>query len=115
MALALVSSFGLHWAFFQSVAWVGMVITYSQDGTFTQALEKTFDGKHPCSLCNHIAQAQKSHNKSDRNLEVKKLEFISAAQPIAFASPGNFQLQSVGNSSAPQFALTPPVPPPRHV
>jgi hypothetical protein len=115
MAAALVSSIGLHWAFFQSVAWVGMVITYSQDSTLTQALEKTFDGKHPCSLCNHIAQAQKSQKKSERNFEVKKLEFISAAQPIAFTGPSHFQLQSVGNSSAPQFALAPPVPPPRHV
>jgi hypothetical protein len=74
MALALVSSIGLHWAFFQSVAWVGMVITYSQEGTLTQAIVKTFDGKHPCSLCNQIAKAQKSQKKSGSGtFEVKKL------------------------------------------
>ena len=115
MAAALVSSIGLHWAFFQSVAWVNMVITYSQEGTLTQAFVKTFDGKHPCSLCNQIAQAQKSQKKSDRHFEVKKLEFISAAQLITFAGPIRFQVQSVGNSSAPQLSETPPVPPPRHV
>jgi hypothetical protein len=115
MAAALVGSIGLHWAFFQSVAWVGMVITYSQEGTLTEAIAKTFDGKHPCSLCNHIAQAQKSQKKSDRHFEVKKLEFISARQVIAFAAPTHFQLQSQGNASAPQFRQTPPVPPPRHV
>ena len=114
MAVALVSSIGLHWAFFQSVAWVGMVITYSQEGSLTQALVKTFDGKHPCSLCNQIAQAQKSQKKSDRHFEVKKLEFISAGHVIAFASPTRFQVQSVGDSSAPQFSETPLVPPPRH-
>jgi hypothetical protein len=115
MAAALVSSIGLHWAFFQSVAWVGMVITYSQGATLTQAIVKTFDGKHPCSLCTQIAQAQKSQKKSDRHFEVKKLEFISAGQVIAFAVPSHFQLISIGNSSAPQFSETPPVPPPRHV
>ena len=115
MAVALVSSIGLHWALFQSVAWVGMVITYSQDGSLTQALVKTFDGKHPCSLCNQIAQAQKSQKKSDRHFEVKKLEFISAGQVTALAAPIHFQVQSVGDSSAPQLSETPPVPPPRHV
>jgi hypothetical protein len=113
MALALVSSIGLHWAFFQSVAWVGMVITYSQKGTLTQAIVKTFDGKHPCSLCNQIAKAQKSQKKSDRHFEVKKLEFISAVQVIASYAPNHFQLQSAGNSSAPQFSEIPPLPPPR--
>jgi hypothetical protein len=90
-----------------------MVITYSQEGTLTQALAKTFDGKHPCSLCNQIAQAQKSQKKSDRHLEVKKLEFISAVQVIASYAPNHFQLQSAGNSSAPQFSEIPPLPPPR--
>ena len=115
MAAALVSSIGLHWAIFQSVAWFGMVITYSQGATLTQALVKTFDGKHPCSLCNQIAQAQKSQKKSDRHFEVKKLEFVSTGQVITFAAPSHFQLQSAGNSSAPQSPETPPVPPPRHV
>jgi hypothetical protein len=115
MALALVSSIGLHWAFFQSVAWVGMVITYSQEGTLTQALAKTFDGKHPCSLCNQIAQAQKSQKKSDRHFDIKKLEFISAAQVIASYAPNHFQVQTAANSSAPQLCETPPLPPPRQV
>ncbi len=114
MAAALVSSIGLHWALFQSVAWVGMVITYSQDAPLTEALVKTFDGKHPCSLCNHIAQAQKSQKKSDRHFELKKLEFISAAQVPASPPPTHFQLLSASNSSAPQFPETPPVPPPRN-
>ena len=113
MAVALVSSIGLHWAFFQSVAWVGMVITYSQEGSLTQALVKTFDGKHPCSLCNHIAQAKQSQKKSDRHFEAKKLEFVCAGKISFLAHPTHFQLQSAGNSSAPEFSETPPVPPPR--
>lgn len=115
MAAALASSIGLHWAFFQSVAWVGMVVTYSQEGTLTEALVKTFDGKHPCSLCNQIAQAQKSQKKSDRHFEIKKFEFINTGQVIALAAPSHFHLPTAGNSSAPQFFETPPVPPPRHV
>ena len=113
MAVALVSSIGLHWAFFQSVAWVGMVISYSQEGTLTEAIVKTFDGKHPCSLCNQIAQAQKSQKKSDRPFDLKKFEFISAGQVITFVVPSDFHLQSASNSSAAQLPDTPPVPPPR--
>ena len=115
MAIALASSIGLHWAFFQSVAWVGMVITYSQEGSLTEALVKTFDGKHPCSLCNHIAQAKQSQKKSDRHFEPKKLEFICASQVISLVPPLHSQLQRAGNSTALQFSETPPAPPPRLV
>jgi hypothetical protein len=55
---ALAGSIGLHWGFFQSVAWVGMVINYSHDAPLPEALVKTFDGKHPCCLCKEIAKGK---------------------------------------------------------
>ena len=50
IVLALAGSIGLHWAFLQSVAWDGMVISYSEDAPLSEALAKTFDGRHPCFL-----------------------------------------------------------------
>src|SRR5581483_1507316 len=80
VALALAGSIGLHWAFFQSVAWVGMVISYSQQAPLTEALSQTFDGKHPCSLCNKIAEAKKGQHKSERQFEAKKLECVDLSR-----------------------------------
>src|SRR3974390_2687524 len=110
MAAALAGSIGLHWAFFQSVAWVGMVITYSQESTLTDALGKTFDGKHPCSLCKQIAKEQKAQKKSDRQFEGKRLEFISSRKTIVFTPPTVFCLQTTANDFAPRISDSPPVP-----
>jgi hypothetical protein len=48
LALALAGSIGLHWAFLQAVAWTGMVASYACILPISEALQKTFDGKHPC-------------------------------------------------------------------
>jgi len=62
--LVLTLTLGLHWAVLQSVAWTGMLVQYSRDATFVEALQKTFDGKHPCSLCRFIQQGGKSERDS---------------------------------------------------
>ena len=40
----LILTIGGHWAVLQSVAWVGMAVSYSQNASFKEALQKTFDG-----------------------------------------------------------------------
>ena len=52
--LMLVMLIGGHWGMLQVVAWTGMLIDYSQDATFTEAWDKTFDGNHPCSICKTV-------------------------------------------------------------
>ena len=47
VACALILAVGAHWAVLQSVAWTGMVISYSQNAPLTEALQKTFDGDYP--------------------------------------------------------------------
>ncbi len=46
---------GGHWGMLQVVAWTGMVITYSRDASLGEAVRKTFDGDHPCALCNEVS------------------------------------------------------------
>ena len=113
MALGLAASIGLHWAFFQSVAWVGMVISYSQRAPLKEALVKTFDGQHPCLLCKQIAQERKGQHKSDRQFEPKKLEFVSFGQLLTLVPPPRFYLFRAADAWAPQLLYSPPVPPPR--
>src|SRR5579859_4246529 len=45
---------GGQWLMLQSVAWVNMARTYSQETTWSKALTQTFDGNHPCRLCRFI-------------------------------------------------------------
>ena len=113
IVLALAGSIGLHWAFLQSVAWVGMMINYSEDASFTEALVKTFDGRHPCSLCKRIAQSNRAEKKPEYRSEWQKFEFSYSPVAFVFCAPSHYW-----NSPRPDFAaellnFTPPSPPPR--
>jgi len=113
LALALASSIGLHWAFFQTLAWAQMVINYSQNASLTEALEKTFDGKHPCKLCKNIAESKRSEKKSDSDLDLKKFEFSFVASEFIFSPPTFLDDPSPTNDLVATTIQTPPVPPPR--
>jgi len=48
----------------QCVAWTGMLVSYAQDGTVAEAIEKTFDGQHPCPLCLAIEKAAEERDST---------------------------------------------------
>ena len=113
IALALASSIGLHWAFFQAVAWTGMVISYSQDAPLTEAVVKTFDGQHPCKLCKQIAKGKRAERKAEYKIEMGKVKFPFAPIAGIFTAPRCFWEVGAGNSAAGSVTHSPPVPPPR--
>ena len=110
---ALACSLGLHWGFFQSVAWMGMVISYSQDAPFKEALAKTFDGKHPCPLCKVVAEGKKSEKKSEATLSLKKFDGLNQALPLVIFPPASFPSIGAQEVFPEALAHAPPTPPPR--
>ena len=113
MVAALACSLGLHWSLLQSVAWIGMVIRYSHGAPLKEGLAKTFDGKHPCSLCKEIAKGKQSQEKSEFAPTAKKFEFVYSAASFVFAAPGQYWELGWPMGSLGSLALPPPVPPPR--
>ncbi|MDB6057723.1 MAG: hypothetical protein JWO95_1567 [Verrucomicrobiales bacterium] len=88
VVLALVVSIGGHWAFLQSVAWVGMAVNYSKNATLSQALEKTFDGHHLCKLCKVVRAGQKAENSDEVKIELKKFDLATGTPTLfVFESP----------------------------
>ena len=77
---ALCFSIGLHWCALQSIAWTTMVIEYSKNAPFKEALAKTFDGQHPCSLCHAVQTGKKSEQKNNVRT-VTKIDFYCATCP----------------------------------
>lgn len=63
---------GGHWAVLQSVAWGKMVASYSREGSLEKAVEKTFSGQHPCSLCKKISTERQKETKAPWSLEKKE-------------------------------------------
>jgi hypothetical protein len=104
---------GGHWLALQSVAWMGMVISYAQEEeTFTDALEKTFSGQNPCQLCHAVKQGQSEEKKQEIAKTMLKVEAILAGatqlpQP-AYSRQGFLAIVD----SAIERTLAPPTPPP---
>jgi len=113
IALALASSIGLHWTVLQTVAWAAMIVSYSQEAPLGEAVAKTFDGQHPCTLCKQIAKGKRSEKKSDYKFELKKLEFPYAPFAIIFRAPSAFWAVGSGNDSSDLLTHAPAIPPPR--
>lgn len=87
LVAALVLSLGFHWAVLQSLAWADMAVNFSKDNSVATALAKTFDGKHPCKMCNLVAQGKKAERESQSKLDVKKLDSFLAAAATYFFVP----------------------------
>ena len=111
--MALASSIGLHWALLQSVAWTSMLAGNWRATSFTQAVQRTFDGKHPCCLCKAIARGKSSERKADSNFSLKKFEFPPAKLLAPLLSPASFPSYARRDLCARVRLFAPPTPPPR--
>ncbi len=49
----------------QEVAWVKMLVSYTQERGFKRGVIETFDGNHPCSLCKKAAELRKQEQPKD--------------------------------------------------
>jgi hypothetical protein len=128
-ALAMFSIAGGHWAVAQTVAWGQMLRDYTQrNGSFTVAVEQTFDGQHPCELCREIDAAKAQENQtdnpaqkpfSDQQKTVKsdkdKLFPLEDHSPLARLAADDLRWLPAPSLDATARAERPPTPPPRAI
>ena len=111
--LALWYSIGGHWIALQSMAWATMLLDYSQQCSFKQAIVQTFDGAHPCDMCKHVSKGKASEKDPDRTVVAAKADLICVAAKSAPRPPFvSFEYPELRSS----FAATvhePASPPPR--
>jgi hypothetical protein len=92
-----------------------MLVNYSRQTTWAQAVSMTFDGKHPCQLCQAIQEGKaKEREKTKDGFEPEKelklglppgsFRLIHPPIPGVTAQPGTFP---------PSRKEPPPSPPPR--
>jgi hypothetical protein len=113
MIFAVLSATGTHWLALQSVAWTAMLAENLHSNSWEQAVERTFDGKHPCCLCKQIAAAKQSEKKSDVQVEVKRLDYSYTNSQLVFCPPSEFYEISARDKTAASLAREPSVPPPK--
>ncbi len=113
LIFVLVAGTGAHWGALQSVAWTRMLAENLRTASFADAVMRTFDGQHPCSLCKVIASAKKSEKCMEFPQPVIKLEFPLTTRSLLLVAPTRFQLVPIGNEFVESLSRQPPTPPPR--
>ena len=109
-------------AMLQIVAWSRMLVDYSAQAGLAEGASMTFDGKHPCRMCQALAESRKRQAEEKKEppdtSPLKRIsnEFVAPAiseapTPYVVEFPIiDFLPQAAGSSL---YAKTPPVPPPR--
>ena len=113
LIVALLAATGAHWTVLQSVAWTTMLADNLRKASFSDAVQRTFDGRHPCALCKNISAGKKSEKKAEFPLQMKKLEFTHSGTCFIFAAPAHCWLAGKSVDSLQSVSHTPPAPPPK--
>ncbi len=106
---------GGHWLALQMVAWMGMMAVNSRDADFAGALEKTFDGKHPCPLCCAVEAGKQKEKEQQQKQLVDSVNKVNALPLTAFVLPTRGESAMVYFETTTSFdgvSTHPPTPPP---
>jgi len=115
IALAICAALGGHWFLLQSVAWTGMLITYSRDAGIVEAVGKTLDGEHPCGLCLAIEKGREQEREQSpaagmSAMDLKYLKPDGVPLPVPTCRPHRWPAAAF---AANRICQEPAVPPPR--
>ncbi|HTS19933.1 MAG TPA: hypothetical protein VMP11_20325 [Verrucomicrobiae bacterium] len=113
LIFVLLAGTGAHWCALQSLAWTRMLAENLRTVPFAEAVVRTFDGRHPCSLCKVIANASKSPKKTDFLQPLPKLEFPLATQAMLLVTPRRSHFVPASDEFVDSLSQQPPTPPPR--
>jgi hypothetical protein len=112
-ALMLALTLGLHWTVLQSVAWMGMLVSYSAESSFSEAVSKTFDGKHPCQICVVVDEGKKAEREQQQLKSVDKADWLLTDCAFVLDRPPFRLTPRLDVLEPPSFGSSPPGPPPR--
>jgi hypothetical protein len=111
--ILLILAIGGHWSVLQSVGWVNMLVTYSQEGTFKTAVAKTFDGQHPCNICLLVAKGKKAEQKQSASVKKLKMDLLLVESARVLISAPQEQTIFKYQFPSSEGIHGPPSPPPR--
>jgi hypothetical protein len=111
--IALCSAIGVHWLALQSVAWTAMILQNTKQVSFCEAVKRTFDGAHPCALCDVVNKGKASEQKREMQTSFAKIDIVCVSRNIRLL-PRQIPFEYVtSNSRLSESDYSPLVPPPR--
>jgi|SRR5579871_819349 len=113
LIIVILGGTGAHWCALQSVAWTTMIAENLRTVSLTEAIVRTFDGRHPCSICKVITNAKKSGKRSEFLQPPIKLEFPPAIASLLLVTPSRFHVVALIDTPLQSLSNRPITPPPR--
>lgn len=102
-------------ALLQTIAWGNMLVDFSSKGSFSEAVDKTFDGEHPCPLCKAVRKSKSEEDKKPVLKSEMKWE-VALPAPVNVPFPRSTELVFLVTEYSGSFAevhLALPMQPPR--
>jgi len=114
MLLTLLLAMGGQWAALQTLAWTTMLAQNLRSASLSEAINRTFDGKHPCRLCKAVATGSQKNPKTEFVSISLKLEFPPQQENISCTCRNPVTSSPAGkNLFAEARSEEPATPPPR--
>lgn len=82
---------GGHLALLQTIAWGNMLVDFSSETSLSEAMEKTFDGEHPCALCKVVKKSKSEDEKKPLLKSEMKME-VALPAPVKVPFPRSTDL-----------------------
>lgn len=89
---ALFVSMGGHLALLQTIAWGNMLVEFSSKSSLSEAVDKTFDGEHPCPLCEVVKKSKSEEDKKPLLKSEVKWE-VALPVPVEIPQPTSSELE----------------------
>jgi len=100
----------------QVTAWSAMMVGYTQQtGSVQEALSMTFDGAHPCSMCQEVKELASGQQQEKNQAEREQLRMplaLPAENTIVVSRPSGVELTAESRVLDSRDTL-PATPPPR--
>jgi hypothetical protein len=113
MCVAFFSLAGGHWLVLQTVAWAQMLRDYSKSAPIAEAIERTFSGSYPCTMCIKITEEQQKEEKAPATVKLDKkaeLFLLSARDLLRKPEAKDFSYLPSGEIAVAERSEAPPVP-----
>jgi hypothetical protein len=94
----------------QGYAWTTMLLRGARSGSISRAITQTFDGEHPCAVCERVRGSAPAQSLSAAP-QPKADVFLPLGAPAPAASRERVVV-AVRFAAVPSRAAAPPVPPP---
>ena len=90
-----------------------MIVTRTCEGSLVVAVKQTFDGAHPCSLCEKIGEGRAKEKQNDGPVLTAKIELFYESVQVIVSTPAAGRWLPAGAVLARARTQAPTLQPPR--